>query len=485
MPMQNIGVAEGEFCRFETQLAPINDPYMKIEWFKDKKPVLIGHRFRSTMDFGFVCLDLLYALPDDTGEYLCVATNKYGRPSYDWSETGVSRRITRDNRQSDAARNAGAQRKEGQHEDTLVTENEPARFECAVIGYPRPKGHRYKLNYDGMHYLTISNCRISDAGEVVVIARNSEGEVQAACTLDIFQVTENEPARFECAVIGYPRPKGHRYKLNYDGMHYLTISNCRISDAGEVVVIARNSEGEVQAACTLDIFQVHHLNLATSKKAMHFLVSVCISQKKDWRQKQLKPAHLMTSEELQQRQSQWQKETLGTLGEAFDAAPKPDARKLLSVERSRTPIEPLETEELLQKFTRPRDEQFYDQLAYVIYFNVETAKPHFKGMELEPVQLKPGQIERYQPPREEMESVALRAVPTKGKAVVPPTDHPDWAQEGGVKLPCNVDGRFKRLSTPPKEVDIPARDQVALKTAKPKPASEDHSLTHDEQLVVK
>ncbi|KIH48983.1 immunoglobulin I-set domain protein, partial [Ancylostoma duodenale] len=41
MPMQNIGVAEGEFCRFETQIVPINDPYMKVEWFKDKKPVLI------------------------------------------------------------------------------------------------------------------------------------------------------------------------------------------------------------------------------------------------------------------------------------------------------------------------------------------------------------------------------------------------------------------------------------------------------------
>lgn len=42
MPLQNIGVAEGEFCRFETQIVPINDPYMKVEWFKDKKPVLIG-----------------------------------------------------------------------------------------------------------------------------------------------------------------------------------------------------------------------------------------------------------------------------------------------------------------------------------------------------------------------------------------------------------------------------------------------------------
>lgn len=40
--LTNIGVEEGEYCRFETQLAPVNDPYMKVEWFKDGKPVLIG-----------------------------------------------------------------------------------------------------------------------------------------------------------------------------------------------------------------------------------------------------------------------------------------------------------------------------------------------------------------------------------------------------------------------------------------------------------
>jgi len=31
--LNNVGVEEGDFCRFETQLAPINDPYMKVEWW--------------------------------------------------------------------------------------------------------------------------------------------------------------------------------------------------------------------------------------------------------------------------------------------------------------------------------------------------------------------------------------------------------------------------------------------------------------------
>lgn len=43
--LNNIGVEEGDFCRFEVQLAPINDPYMQVEWYKDNKPVIIGILF--------------------------------------------------------------------------------------------------------------------------------------------------------------------------------------------------------------------------------------------------------------------------------------------------------------------------------------------------------------------------------------------------------------------------------------------------------
>ena len=42
---------------------------MVVNWYKDGKPVNIGHRFRNTLEYGFCCLDLLYALPDDSGEY--------------------------------------------------------------------------------------------------------------------------------------------------------------------------------------------------------------------------------------------------------------------------------------------------------------------------------------------------------------------------------------------------------------------------------
>jgi hypothetical protein len=54
--MLNAGAEEGGFARLETQIAPFNDPYMKIEWFKDGQPLNIGSRFRSTLEFGFACL---------------------------------------------------------------------------------------------------------------------------------------------------------------------------------------------------------------------------------------------------------------------------------------------------------------------------------------------------------------------------------------------------------------------------------------------
>jgi hypothetical protein len=37
-----------------------------------------GHRFRSVHDFGYVSLDILYAYPEDSGTYMCKATNDVG-----------------------------------------------------------------------------------------------------------------------------------------------------------------------------------------------------------------------------------------------------------------------------------------------------------------------------------------------------------------------------------------------------------------------
>lgn len=70
---------EGQAIHMEATLTPVNDPTMKVEWFFNGQPIPSGHRFRTTYDFGFVALDVLYAYPEDSGTYMCKATNAAGQ----------------------------------------------------------------------------------------------------------------------------------------------------------------------------------------------------------------------------------------------------------------------------------------------------------------------------------------------------------------------------------------------------------------------
>lgn len=51
---------------------------MQVEWFVNGVAIRTGHRFRATHDFGYVALDVLYTYPEDTGTYICKATNALG-----------------------------------------------------------------------------------------------------------------------------------------------------------------------------------------------------------------------------------------------------------------------------------------------------------------------------------------------------------------------------------------------------------------------
>lgn len=72
---------EGDSVHLEAQLIPIDDPKMKIEWFHNGHPLSFGHRYRPINDFGFCVLDILYAMAEDSGEFLCKATNEAGSDS--------------------------------------------------------------------------------------------------------------------------------------------------------------------------------------------------------------------------------------------------------------------------------------------------------------------------------------------------------------------------------------------------------------------
>ncbi len=69
---------EGEHAHLECRLEPINDANLKVEWFINGASIRTGHRFRTTHDFGYVALDILYTYPEDSGTYICKATNALG-----------------------------------------------------------------------------------------------------------------------------------------------------------------------------------------------------------------------------------------------------------------------------------------------------------------------------------------------------------------------------------------------------------------------
>ena len=73
-----INVEEGEKGHFECRVEPKSDPNLRVEWFHNGRPLQSGHRFRTMYELGFVSLDILYAYPEDCGEYLCRATNQMG-----------------------------------------------------------------------------------------------------------------------------------------------------------------------------------------------------------------------------------------------------------------------------------------------------------------------------------------------------------------------------------------------------------------------
>lgn len=70
---------EGQHAHFECKVEPVTDPNLKVEWFKDGRPVTVGHRFRPIHDFGYVALDIIDLIAEDSGTYTCRATNLVGR----------------------------------------------------------------------------------------------------------------------------------------------------------------------------------------------------------------------------------------------------------------------------------------------------------------------------------------------------------------------------------------------------------------------
>ena len=74
----SLDLKEGDHAHLECRVEPINDANLKIEWFINGVAIKTGHRFKTTHDFGYVALDILYTYSEDSGTYMCKATNLVG-----------------------------------------------------------------------------------------------------------------------------------------------------------------------------------------------------------------------------------------------------------------------------------------------------------------------------------------------------------------------------------------------------------------------
>lgn len=78
-PLQDLGeLQEGRNAHFEAQLTPVSDPTMKVEWYKDGRPITASSRITTIFNFGYVSLNIMHLRAEDAGSYTVRAVNRMG-----------------------------------------------------------------------------------------------------------------------------------------------------------------------------------------------------------------------------------------------------------------------------------------------------------------------------------------------------------------------------------------------------------------------
>ncbi|CAG5081160.1 Similar to sls: Titin (Drosophila melanogaster) [Cotesia congregata] len=78
-PLQELGeLQEGRNAHFEAQLTPVSDPTMKVEWYKDGRPITASSRITTIFNFGYVSLNIMHLRAEDAGSYTVRAVNRMG-----------------------------------------------------------------------------------------------------------------------------------------------------------------------------------------------------------------------------------------------------------------------------------------------------------------------------------------------------------------------------------------------------------------------
>lgn len=222
-PFDNVDIPEGNAAHFECKIEPTSDPTLKVEWYRNGKQLMVGSRYQTFHDFGHVFLNILQCVSEDSGTYVCKATNCVGSAeqsvellcsdqkqiSYETQHPEGLKKIQEMEDYSHLIREKMVREESDRKnqreppifvmppEPVIVPEGDVAKFQCRVTGYPRPRmmwvlngntcvtGSKFKLSYDGIYHLEVPKCKLSDTGKVEVYARNIVGEAHCTTTLEV------------------------------------------------------------------------------------------------------------------------------------------------------------------------------------------------------------------------------------------------------------------------------------------------------------
>jgi titin len=211
---------EGSSAHLEATLTPVNDPTMRVEWYCNGRPIQTGHRFKTTYDFGFVALDILYAYAEDSGTYMCKARNAAG--------------------EAVTTANVEVIAKSGLYLDTM--DEQRLKKIRDLESYERPKKEEVEAAPQRPVFLTplvsLENLKEGDHGHL-------ECRVEPV----------NDPnLKIDWFVNGVKLRAGHRFRTTHDfGYVALDVLYTYPEDSGTYMCKATNLVGEAVNTCTIKV----------------------------------------------------------------------------------------------------------------------------------------------------------------------------------------------------------------------------------------
>ncbi|XP_041477901.1 uncharacterized protein LOC121425834 isoform X6 [Lytechinus variegatus] len=307
-PPMTVG-APGEPVRLSCRVG--GNPVPKVIWSKDGRLLTSVPRMKILQDEDIHTLLILECLPEDAGNYTIEIVGPSGKKTH----------CFRIQIQGDKPDDFEPHYPEVPHHhpevqpigfatlpefrsvltDCLVPDGSPVELACEVVGTPPPvinwyhnggiiKPSRYfRMSYDdGIARLQINEVFQEDGGEYVCEAFNNAGRISCSGILNVqveeiesaaefavppkflkkivnLEVAEGSPARFECKVVGSPRPEVQwfhegrliqsmphkRVSTGSDGTSTLYIPQVLADDSGRISVTASNPAGQVTCSSQL------------------------------------------------------------------------------------------------------------------------------------------------------------------------------------------------------------------------------------------